>query len=204
MFTLTKPSAKAIAQQIAAAEKLPAAAPPLLTLNAGLAPEQHLPFAFAHDLSRTTIGQGPASFAAVRQAFRRWAMFDLGWVRVANTDAPIVPGQLVAVAAHTLGLWTLNLSRILEVVDTPLRFGFLYSTTALHVEEGEERFLLEFDETTGDVAYLLESVSRPRSPLARLGLPFTRHYQHRFARDSHRRISELARPMKARDIENAI
>jgi len=198
VFTFTKPSAHAIAHQIATAEKLPASAPPLLTLNAGLTPSQPLPFAFAHDLSRSNIGHGPAAFAAARQAFQRWAMFDLGWVRVANPDAPIAKGQLVAVEARTLGLWTLSLSRILEVVDTPLRFGFLYSTTALHVEEGEERFILDLDPPTGEVTYLIEAVSRPRSPLARLGLPIARHFQHRFARGSHRR---MANEVLARDLD---
>jgi len=190
LFTFARPSAAAIAQQVSTAEELPAAAPPLLTLNAGLTQSQRLPFAFSHDLSRSKIGQGEAAFSAARQAFELWTMFDLGWVCVANPHAPIAPGQLVAVEAHTLGLWTLNLSRILEVVDTPTRFGFLYSTTSAHVEEGEERFVLEFNEATGEVSYLLEAVSRPRSPLARVGLPFTRHYQHRFARDSHRRMQQ--------------
>jgi uncharacterized protein (UPF0548 family) len=190
LFTLSRPTPAAISRQLASADSLPAAAPQLLTLNAGLAPEQRLPFAFSHDLSRSTIGHGPAAFATARHAFQRWATFDLGWVRVANPSASIAPNQLVAVEAHTLGLWTLNLSRILEAIDTPTRFGFLYSTTALHVEEGEERFLLEFDEATGQVSCVIEAVSRPRSPLARLGLPFTRHYQHRFARDSHRRMQQ--------------
>jgi uncharacterized protein (UPF0548 family) len=56
---------------------------------------------------------------------------------VADPAARIVVNQLVAVEARTLGLWTLNVSRILAVVDTPLRFGFVYATTPLHVEEGE-------------------------------------------------------------------
>ena len=161
-----------------------------MTLNAGLASRHRLPFAFSRDFSRSILGRGPAAFSAARTAFQRWTMFDIGWVRVANPSAPIAVSQLIAVEAHTLGLWTLNLSRILEVVDTPDRFGFLYSTTALHVEEGEELFLLECDQATGEVSYILEAVSRPRSPLARVGLPFTRHYQHRFARDSHRRMQQ--------------
>ncbi len=117
-------------------------------------------------------------------------MFDLGWVRVANPNASIAPEQIVAVEAHSLGLWTLNLSRITETVDTPTRFGFLYATTEMHVEQGEERFLLELDAATGKVCYDLEAVSRARDPLARLGFPVTRAFQHRFARDSHRRMWE--------------
>lgn len=117
-------------------------------------------------------------------------MFDLSWLRVANPQARIAPGQIVAVEAHTLGLWTLNLSRIMDIVDTPVTFGFVYGTTQLHVEQGEERFLIELDPATGDVWYELEAVSRPRTMLARLGFPVTRAFQHRFARDSHRRMRE--------------
>jgi uncharacterized protein (UPF0548 family) len=124
-------------------------------------------------------------------------MFDLGWVRVANPDARIVAGQLVAVEVRSLGLWTLNVSRILETIETPRSFGFLYATTKLHVEEGEERFLLQFDPESGSVTYKLEAISRPRSNLARLGFPVTRTFQHRFARDSHRRMRDAVLHVRA-------
>lgn len=145
---------------------------------------------FSHDYCESRVGEGAPAFKAARAAFENWEMFDLGWVRVANPDARIAPGQVVGVEAHSIGLWSLNFSRIVEVVDTRTSFGFLYATTRCHVEEGEERFLLTFDEVTGAVAYTLEAVSRPRDPLARLGFPVTRAFQHRFARDSHRRMKE--------------
>jgi len=190
VFTLNRLAAAAIEQQIAAATELSSSAPPLLTLSHRLAPATSLPFGFAHDFKRTKIGQVGQEFAAARLAFQRWAMFDLGWVRVANIQAPIATGQIVAVEAHTLGLWTLNLSRITEVVDEPARFGFVYATTEMHVEQGEERFLIELVQETEEVFYELEAVSRPCSWLACLGLPVTRSFQHRFARDSHRRVAE--------------
>jgi uncharacterized protein (UPF0548 family) len=58
----------------------------------------------------------------------------------------------------------------------------------MHVEQGAERFLLEFDPTTGEVQYILEAISRPRHILARLGLPLSRHFQHQFVRESHNRM----------------
>jgi uncharacterized protein (UPF0548 family) len=97
-------------------------------------------------------------------------------------------GEVVAVEAHTAYLWSINFSRIVEIVDRPTRFGFMYATTALHVEEGQERFVIDFDPESGSVSYLIEAVSRPRHILARLGYPFSRAMQHRFARDSHARI----------------
>lgn len=118
----------------------------------------------------------------------RWAQFDLGWVSVANPAAKIAPGEIVAVLARAAGLWSLNLSRIVETIDTPTRFGFLYATTAMHVEEGQERFLIEFDDEHSSVSYLIEAVSRPRHPLARLAYPLTRAMQRRFQNESHQRM----------------
>ena len=65
----------------------------------------------------------------------------------AGSEQPpgIVPGELVAVEAHTAFLWSINFSRITEIVDTPVRFGFLYTTTHVHAEEGQERFVIEYD-----------------------------------------------------------
>jgi uncharacterized protein (UPF0548 family) len=119
-------------------------------------------------------------------------MFNHGWTRVANPTSKIEQGQIIAMEAHTLALWTVNMSRIIETVDTPTRFGFLYATTPMHVEQGAERFLLEFDPTTGEVHYILEAISRPRHLFARLGLPHSRHFQHQFVRESHRRMRQEA------------
>ena len=134
----------AVEARIAAAEASRETSSRFLSLREGRR-SLRLPFLFAHDSSTSVVGYGEDAFAAARLAFERWTMFDLGWVRVANPDARIVAGQLVAVEVRSLGLWTLNVSRILETIETPRSFGFLYATTKLHVEEGEERFLLQFD-----------------------------------------------------------
>ncbi len=189
MFRLTRPTTTEIAQQIAAAEKLPSHEPLLLPLEHGPG-ERRLPAGFAHDLSRSLLGQGADVFHAAKQAFERWAPFDLGWVRVANPQASVETGQMIAVEIHTFGLWTLNLSRIIDKVETPHRFGFVYSTTPMHIETGQEKFLIEFDPASGDVWYELEALSRPRHPLVQLGFPIVRALQHCFARDSHRGMWE--------------
>jgi uncharacterized protein (UPF0548 family) len=196
-FLVLRPSAEAVAKEIAAAARLPVAKARFLSLESNLKVgplkgEARLPFGFVTDHSRTVLGSGEATFEAAKEAFRRWRMFDLGWVRVANPEAPIAVGQIVAVEVRALELWSVNLSQIIETVDLPMRFGFIYSTTRSHVEEGEEGFLLEHDRASDEVVYGLDAVSRPRALLARLGLPVTRHFQHRFARDSCRRMREEA------------
>lgn len=181
MFTRSRPTTTAVRKRLAAAEALPCFGARWLAPEDGL--KARLPALFAHDASATVLGRGDAVFAAARQALERWAMFDLGWVRVANAAIRIERGAAVAVEAHTLGLWTLNVSRIVEVVERVGCFGFVYATTAHHVEFGEERFLIAQD-GDGTVRYRLEAVSRPRAWLAWVGYPVTRYFQRRFARES--------------------
>jgi len=190
VFRLTRASKDEREKLLAAARQLPSSSPNVLTLTDGLV--GILPRGFAHDLSRSQIGQGQSAFAAGREALQRWEQFDLGWVRIANPIPKVVPGELVAVEAYTAFLWSINVSRIVEIVDNPTRFGFMYTTTALHVEEGQERFVVEFDLESGSVNYLIEAISRPRHILARVGYPFSRAMQHRFARDSHARMRRCA------------
>lgn len=186
MFRLTRANEDEREKLLAAARQLPPSSPDVLTLTDG--PVGAPPWGFAHDLSRSQIGRGQQAFAAAREAFQRWEQFNLGWVRVANSIPKIIPGEVVAVEAHTACLWSINFSRVAEIVDSPTRFGFMYTTTALHIEEGQERFVVEFELESGSVLYLIEAISRPRHILARIGYPFSRAMQHRFARDSHARM----------------
>lgn len=193
MFSLKQPTAAAIENRIAAASRLGYQEPHFLKVT-GNVDSGKLPSGFVRDRSETVLGSGAETFKRAKAALRAWRMFDLGWVRVANAGAAIAQGQIVGVEVHALGLWSLNLSRIVDVMDAATMFGFVYATTPLHAEEGEERFLLRLDEATGEVRYALEAVSRPRTSLARLGYPVTRSFQHRFARDSHWRMKSALSP----------
>jgi uncharacterized protein (UPF0548 family) len=191
VFQFSRPNSTEIKDAIAEVRGSMHSRSRLLSLENGFK-GRSLPISFAHDQMRSRIGVGDRDFDTARQAFMCWAEFDLGWARVSNPEIAIVAGEIVAVEVHAFGLWSLNLSRILETVDTGDRFGFLYATTNHHAEQGEERFLLEHDRVDGAVWYHLEAVSRPRHPLARLAYPFTRALQHQFARDSHRRMERVA------------
>jgi uncharacterized protein (UPF0548 family) len=188
VFRLFRPSEDEKLKLLTTARETPVSSPHLLTLTDGALGTP--PKGFVHDLSRTEVGRGLQAFEAARDAFRRWQQFDLGWVQVLNPSAEISPGQLVGVEVHTVFLWSMSLNRLVETVDSPSRFGFMYATTALHVEQGQERFVIEFDPSTEAVSYLIEAVSRPRHPLARLAYPFSRAMQRRFARDSHARLRQ--------------
>jgi uncharacterized protein (UPF0548 family) len=191
MFSLFRPSPSSIRRRLETAKTLPISYGNALNTQAG--PESLLvPDGYQRDYTRTQIGHGRQEFNAACTALREWKHFDLGWVRVANPEAAVEPGVIVAVEVHALGLWSVNLSRILYVIDEPNRFGFGYGTTPLHVERGEERFLLEHDPASGVVFYDLLAISQPAHWLAKLGYPYTRSQQRRFARDSHQRMRELA------------
>jgi uncharacterized protein (UPF0548 family) len=191
VFRLTRPTADEIDHAIKEYSRLGAMRAEFLASQIGLKVAT-LPAGWTHDYSRTQFGRGLESFQAAIRAFEQWRQFDLGWVNVANPGAPIKVGQTIAVQVHALGLWSLNLSQIVDVTRNAHAFGFIYKTTPRHVEQGEERFLLTIDPGTGAVHYELEAASRPRYWFARLGYPVTRAFQHRFARESHGVFGKLS------------
>jgi len=111
-------------------------------------------------------------------------MFDLDWIEVFPVRPSAQVANTVAVVVCHLGFWSVNISRIVYVIDEASRYGFAYGTLPCHSEEGEERFLVEHDPTTDEVWYDLSAFSKPRHPLARIGYPISRYLQKRFARES--------------------
>lgn len=189
MFRLRRATATVRARLLELARAAPRSGPDLMTVADGLVAT--IPSGFVHDVSRSEIGRGGPAFAVARAALRRWAQFDLGWVRIAEPRPPLAPGTVVAVEARTGGLWSTNVCRVTDVVDEPSRFGFLYSTTMVHVADGQERFVVEWGTADDALVYVIEAVSRPRHLLMRMGYPVARRMQRRFARDSHARMRRL-------------
>jgi uncharacterized protein (UPF0548 family) len=145
------------------------------------------PAGFTVDHTRVQVGSGERAFSAARASLQRWEQFQLGWVEALPNTTPIERGQVVAVVAQSMGLWWLNAARIVYVVDEhePLRrWGFAYGTMPDHVETGEERFTIEWHKSDDTVWYDILAFSRPRHILTRMGYPFVRRLQRRFARDS--------------------
>jgi uncharacterized protein (UPF0548 family) len=145
------------------------------------------PTGYVVDRTRIKLGEGAGAFAAAKAALGRWEQFRLGWVEAWPAETPIQAGQVVAVIARLFGLWWLNACRIVYVVseEAPVqRYGFAYGTLPEHAESGEERFIVEWHEADDAVWYDILAFSRPRQLLARLGYPFARRLQKRFARDS--------------------
>jgi len=136
------------------------------------------------DRNRILIGHGLDEFKAAKAAIDYWKMFDLDWIELFPKRPSVQLGNAVAVVVRHLGFWSVNISRIVYLIDEESRYGFAYGTLPSHSEEGEERFFVEHDKTTDEVWYDLYAFSKPRHPLARIGYPISRHLQKRFARES--------------------
>jgi uncharacterized protein (UPF0548 family) len=181
MLSLRKPSAEGLGEFLAVQSKLDRTYP-AVGATAAVPPA-----GYVVDRTRIKLGEGAGVFAAAKAALGRWEHFRLGWVEAWPPETPIQAGQIVAVIARLFGLWWLNACRIVYVGDEegPIqRFGFAYGTLPGHAESGEERFTVEWQGADDAVWYDILAFSRPQQLLARLGYPFARRLQKRFARDS--------------------
>jgi uncharacterized protein (UPF0548 family) len=141
------------------------------------------PAGFVVDYTRSKLGEGTEVFDAAKTALQSWRQYRFSWLEAWPEDTPLETGREIATVARSLGLWWVNICRIVYTIDEAVRFGYAYGTLPHHVECGEERFLIELTET-GEVWYDILAFSRPQTWLARIGYPYVRRVQKRFARCS--------------------
>jgi uncharacterized protein (UPF0548 family) len=180
LFRLAKPSRETILNFIAA-QRTEEFSYAEVGCSRGTAPT-----GYTADHNRLKLGEGLAVSEKAKAAIRQWQPFDIPWITLCWTDAPIAVGTAVAVLAAHLGFWSLNPCRIVYVLDEKqpvTRYGFAYGTLPQHAAIGEERFTVEFHPDDQSVWYDIYALSRP-SFLARLAYPYTRVLQKRFATDS--------------------
>ena len=143
MFTLRKPSVEDLRQFILCQETQSFFCP-----FVG-ATQEIPPVGYDVDHNRVQLGTGQETFERAKAALRRWEMFNLGWVQLHGSDVPIAIDSTVAVVAKVWGLWLTNACWIVYVREEtgPVEtFGFAYGTLPAHVERGEERFLVQWDQ----------------------------------------------------------
>ncbi len=165
--------------------------------TAGLLPE-----GYAINHRQEVLGRGAAIFDAACGALDRWEQLQLGWVRSWPLNAPKVDGESIAIIGRAFGLWWLNACRVVYTIDERVshlpRYGYAHGTLPDHVASGEERFLLEMDESETVTLDIL-AFSRPNSMLARLGYPYMRFAQRRFGQES---ISQTRRATQVQASSN--
>src|SRR5580700_2523534 len=68
-----------------------------------------------HD--RAELGCGSVQFARASEAFHQWRMFDVPGIWLCWPATPIEAGNMVAILVRHLGFWSLNVCRIVYVID---------------------------------------------------------------------------------------
>lgn len=182
VFHLLLPAPALADEAIRAAERAPFSYAPVGGTRGSL------PEGFDHDVQRTVLGQGQETWDRAVAALRAWRQFELPWVRFYHPETPLGPGAVVAFSSRQVGMWALNVCRVVEVVsasdDATTRFGFAYGTLAGHVVSGEERFELTWDHATDEVSFEIRKFSRLQHWVVRTAGPVARHFQAKFSRDA--------------------
>jgi uncharacterized protein (UPF0548 family) len=139
------------------------------------------------------LGTGQETFAHAVEAIQGWKMYETGWTQLYWPEAPIAEGTVVGILGRHFGLWSLNACRIAYTIEEEvphlMRYGFAFGTLPGHVEQGEERFTVEWRRVDDSVSYEVFAFARPAHPLAKAGPPFVRMVQRRFAADSLRSMA---------------
>ena len=182
MFLVRRPSADFVKEFIASQSSLPFSYADVGATAVLPPPDYRI------DHNRTKLGAGGETYERAVSAFKHWQQFNIGWVRVVPPETALELRAVVAVQARAFGLWSLNAVRVIYTFDEQrddekAKFGFAYGTLPDHVEEGEERFTVEWLEDDS-VWYDIYAFSRPQHRLAKVGFPLCRMLQKRFARDS--------------------
>ena len=142
---------------------------------------------------RWRLDVGPEAFVRAVDALRSWKMYETGWTRLCWPNAPVVKSSIVGVLGRHFRVWSVNACRIVYVIEVEgpslRRYGFALGTLPGHMVRGEERFTVEWHRTDDSVFYEVFAFARPAHPLAKVGPPFVRAVQRRFAADSLRSMA---------------
>src|SRR6186713_1462687 len=112
MFFFNKPSDEFIRQYISTH-----ADDPFNYLEVGASAEENAPNGYNLDHNRIRLGKGRDIFNKAKAALRSWKMFDLGWIDLCWPNTPIETGSVVGILARHLGFWSLNMTRIIYVIQ---------------------------------------------------------------------------------------
>jgi uncharacterized protein (UPF0548 family) len=179
MLLLHKPTAEEVDRAGAQAATLAFTSPTGLLAKSEAG---DVPSGWFNDAAEAVIGNGVGDFAAARQAIIDLVPFRQPWL---DTFAPngVTLDAAIGIQVQFGPLWSVNWSRVIEIVDTPNAYSFVYSTTTDHGEVGEERFAVSIDET-GTVQYRVSALSRPGRSYTVVSMPYVRRLQAKFRRGS--------------------
>jgi uncharacterized protein (UPF0548 family) len=181
---LTKPVTDQPADTIAL--HLGSASQPILSTLAAAAKE-HDPTSPVGLLHRPTppgyrrdewSGPLPNGFDAGRHAIEHWIGHRAAGLTLAEPPPPISWGETVALAIPVGPISVSATARIIDVIDEPDHYGFIYATLPHHPEDGEESFIVQ--RLPDDTArYTITAVWRTATFASRLLPPLTRYLQRK-------------------------
>lgn len=187
MFTLFEPSGAQIEKFLAGQRDLPFSYPEVGASSGAIPP------GYPINQRRVRLGSGENTFVRAKVAIENWTMYRLEWTRLYPPRAPVAVGEVVCIVAGHGFCWSLNPCRIIYLLEeggAVERCGFAFGTLPGHSEEGEEKFVAEWNHQDDSVWYELFSFARPHHVLARIGFPFVKLFQQKFAADSGRAMLE--------------
>lgn len=192
MYLLRPPADPDVRRFLAGAEALPLTYPLTGASRGTTTP----PPGYRRNHIRAALGHGEETFARAVAALHRWTMYDMDWVTLVPAVPPVETGRTLAMVVRHFGFHSVFGCRVVYTYDEDdgagRRVGFGIGTLAGHLEQGEERFSVEWDRATGRVEYELFSFTRPGRLLVRLGGPLSRGKQHQFARQSAAQMQRAA------------
>ena len=175
-FSLHRPTPGSLAAFTEQQRTLPVTCRGALEARAGFSFKRTLGF----------LGDGPEVFAQAVSGLEAWAVYP-AWMNLYPNPANVREGQVVALVTGVPPIWAVSAVRIVAVERGARRFSFTLGTLPQHALTGLERFSVYRDDAE-TVWYEITAVSKPRHPLAKLGVPALRLVQRRFARDSVRSL----------------
>lgn len=147
-----------------------------------------VPHGFWSYTMSAVIGHGRDCFERAGARVLRHEVFLRSGIGVAASDPTAQLGSVLHVRIPVGPLRFAGFSRVVEVVDEPMRRGLAYGTLPGHPQSGREDLVVEIDEQ--DVVRLrVSAFSRPVAWYARIGRPVTRALQRRMARRFLRAIA---------------
>jgi uncharacterized protein (UPF0548 family) len=142
-----------------------------------------------------TVAEGEPRFERARTALANYQFSDPRIVLAHFDPASPLLGRRMLLEIQVLGLHYLCPAMVSRVRDEPDAFGFRYDTLEGHIERGVEWFLLTRNER-GEIRFRIEARWRrgefPNwwSHVGFIGI--AGHYQRKWHRRAHRRLSLLA------------
>ena len=112
MYLFKKPSVERISAFIESQSRLDFTYPSVGATRHGESPSD-----FVIDHNRIHLGTGQLVFEAAKRALSEWQHYRFRWIELHRPDEDVATDQTVGVLARALGLWVLNVCRVVYVVD---------------------------------------------------------------------------------------